>query len=260
VSVTAVAVVASGVAEVRVVRPVIGITAGFDVAPNVLPRCERLTLLAPYTDAIYAAGGFPYPLAPPPQCDAALLDELLGHVDGVLFTGGPDLDPANYGQAPHPETHILHPRRDLFELACFRRADQAQKPILAICLGFQVAHVARGGRLIQHVDDRNSTSAVTHRLPDNSALHPVRIEPDSGLATVVGGTELEVNSRHHQAVDPAYQGRGLRPVAFAPDGLVEASEDRNPPFLLAVQWHPENMTDRRPHRALFEALVAAARG
>jgi putative glutamine amidotransferase len=241
-------------------RPVIGITAGFDVAPNVQPRSERVTLLAPYTDAIYAAGGIAYPLAPPPDCSPALLDELLDLLDGVLFTGGPDLDPALYGQSPHPETHILHPRRSAFDLALFRRADELRKPILAICLGFQVAHVARGGQLIQHIDGGNQAPVVMHRLPSNSAFHAVRIEPDSRLARVVGSTELEVNSRHHQAVDPAHQGRGLRPVAFSPDGLVEASEDSAHPCLLAVQWHPENMTDRQPHRALFEALVAAARG
>ena len=241
-------------------RPVIGVTAGFDIAPNVQPRCERLTLLAPYTDAIYAAGGLPYPLALPAECDDALLDELLGRVDGVLFTGGPDVDPASYGQVSHAETHILHPRRGAFELALFRRADQACKPILAICLGFQVTHVARGGRLIQHLDDLELTPCVPHRKPNDSAFHPLRIEPESCLASVVGATALEVNSRHHQAVDPAHQGRGLRPVAFAPDGLIEASEDSDGRFLLAVQWHPENMTDQPTHRALFAALVAAASG
>ena len=239
-------------------RPRIGITAGFDVAPQVHPPSERLTLLAPYTDAIYAAGGIPSPFVPPPDADGAWLDELLTGVDGVMFTGGPDLDPACYGQTAHPETHILHPRRGAFELELFRRADLARVPILAICLGFQVAHVARGGRLIQHVDERTGATAVTHHVPNDSALHQVRIAPDSRLATVVGGSELEVNSRHHQAVDPDRQGRGLRAVALAPDGLVEASEDCNGRFLLAVQWHPENMTDRPAHRALFEALVAAA--
>ncbi len=247
-------------------RPVIGITTGFDVAPNVEPRCERLTLLAPYFDAIYTAGGLPRPLAPPPEFDDALLDELLHGLDGLLFTGGPDVDPQSYGQARHLETHVLHPRRNAFELALFRRADTARlrpphatpPPILAICLGFQVTHVARGGRLIQHIDDVPRSPPTAHRAPHGGTFHPVQIENSSRLAAVVGTTELEVNSRHHQAVDPAYPGHGLRPVAYAPDGLLEANEDCDGRFLLAVQWHPENLLDRPEHVALFRALVAAA--
>ncbi len=247
-------------------RPVIGITAGFDVAPNVEPRCERLTLLAPYFDAIYAAGGLPRPLAPPPEFDDALLDEILHGLDGLLFTGGPDVDPQSYGQLPHRETHTLHPRRNAFDLALFRRADTLRQrspyatplPILAICLGFQQVHVARGGRLIQHLDDVSRSPPTPHRAPRGGAFHPVRIEPSSHLAEIVGTTELDVNSRHHQAVDPAYPGQGLRPAASAPDGVLEAHEDCDGRFLLAVQWHPENLTDRREHLALFRALVDAA--
>jgi putative glutamine amidotransferase len=247
-------------------RPVIGITAGFDVAPNVEPRCERLTLLAPYCDAIYAAGGLPHPLAPPPDFDDALLDEILHGLDGLLLTGGPDVDPQSYGQPPHPETHALHPRRNAFDLTLFRRADTARVrrpdapplPILAICLGFQQVHVARGGRLIQHLDDVPRSPPTPHRAPRGGAFHPVRIEPSSRLAAIVGTTELEVNSRHHQAVDPAFPGDGLRPVASAPDGVLEAHEDCDGRFLLAVQWHPENLIDRPAHAALFRALVTAA--
>ena len=215
--------------------------------------------MAAYSDAVLAAGGLPLPLPVPPEYDDTLLDALLARVDGLLFTGGADMNSKQYGQPLHPQAHTMHPRREDFELDLFRQADAAGIPILAICLGFQVTHVARGGQLIQHVDDLGCTPPITHHLTQGrSAFHAARIEPDSCLATVVGGTNIEVNSRHHQAVDADHQGRGLRPVAYAPDGLLEASEDMNGRFLLAVQWHPENLIDRPEHLQLFAALVEAA--
>ncbi len=238
-------------------RPLIGITSDFELDTTRDPPRLRAALLAHYTDAVLAAGGLPLPLVPPPEVDEALLDQLLTPLDGIVFTGGDDLDPALYGEPPHSKTRVMHARRNQFEPRLFRRADAAGLPILAICLGFQVAHVTRGGRLLQHVDDR--AGALTHHLPGGrSAFHPVRIEPDSRLAAIVGRTEIEVNSRHHQAVEPALSGRGLRPVAWSPDGLLEASEDCRGRFLIAVQWHPENLVDRAEHLALFRALVGQA--
>jgi gamma-glutamyl-gamma-aminobutyrate hydrolase PuuD len=240
-------------------RPVIAITCGFEPTRDAESPAGRVYLATDYSDAVLAAGGLAQPLPVPPTPDPALIDELLARVDGLLFTGGADLDPQEYGEPAHPKTAAMHPRRQQFELELFRRADAADIPILAICLGFQVAHVARGGRLIQHVDDLALEPPVTHHLSaGQSAFHSVRIEPGSRLADVVGSTEIEVNSRHHQAVDRQRPGHGLRSVGFAPDGLLEASEDRNRRFLLAVQWHPENLIDRPEHLRLFQALVAAA--
>jgi gamma-glutamyl-gamma-aminobutyrate hydrolase PuuD len=239
-------------------KPVIGITSSFETSGK--PPRSRSYLNAAYTDAIFAAGGVPQPLPVPPHPDTALLDELLARCDALLFTGGPDLDPRHYGQPRHPRTQVLDPRRDNFELEAFRCADQRGLPILAICLGCQVASVARGGCLVQHVDDLPRTPAVVHHHPDgSSAFHDVRIEPDSHLARIVGRTQFEVNSRHHQFVDRAHVGGHLRPVAFAPDGVVEAAEEVGDRFLVAVQWHPEDLIDRPEHLRLFEALVAAAR-
>lgn len=238
-------------------RPLIGITSDFELDTTRDPPRLRASLLAAYSDAVLAAGGLPLPVVPVPDPAPALLDELLAPLDALVFTGGDDLDPASYAEPLHHETRVMHPRRNAFELALFRRADTAGVPILAICLGFQVAHVARGGRLVQHVDDRG-TGLAHHLTHGRSAFHPVRIEPDSRLAAIVGGPELEVNSRHHQGLEPARSGRDLRPVAWSPDGLLEASEDCRGRFLLAVQWHPENLVDRAEHLALFQALVAQA--
>lgn len=240
--------------------PVIGLTSNFGLDSDSGPPRLRSYLLAAYTDAVFAAGGVPHSLPVPLQYDEAGLDALLESVDGLLLTGGYDLHPRHFDQPLHPKTHLMHERRDVFELDLFRRADAGGVPILAICLGFQIAHVARGGRLIQHVDDLDLRPTITHHLPkDRNAFHAVRIEPTSRLAEVVGATAIEVNSRHHQIVDTQHPGTDLRPVAYAPDGIVEASENCDGRFLLAVQWHPEDLTDRPEHLRLFEALVEASR-
>lgn len=239
-------------------RPVIGITCSFEQSDQPSPRL-RACINAAYTDAIYLAGGLPWPIPTPRTPDPLLLDELLTRCHGLLFTGGPDLDPRHYGQPPHPKTEILHERRDRFDLALFRRADQARRPILAICLGCQIASVGRGGALLQHVDDVPRENAVTHYRPDHaSAFHEVRLEQGSRIASIVGQTRLEVNSRHHQLVDPDRVGGQLRPVGFAPDGVIEALETTDDRYLIAVQWHPEDLTDRPEHLRLFQSLVAEA--
>lgn len=240
-------------------RPVIGLTCSFASAEGDPPR-PRASINAAYTDAIYAAGGLPFPFAPPPDADETLLDEMLERCDALLFTGGPDINPRHYGQRQHPATHLVDPRRDAFDMACFHQADAADKPILAVCLGCQIANVSRGGCLVQHVDDLPRPGAIQHHLPNHgTAYHDVDVEPDSRLARIVGCTHFEVNSRHHQIIDREQVGGRLRPVAFAPDGVVEAAEDRDGRFLIAVQWHPEDLIDRPEHLRLFEALVAAAR-
>jgi gamma-glutamyl-gamma-aminobutyrate hydrolase PuuD len=248
------------------VHPCIGLTSSFLADTSSDPPREKLCLNAAYSDAVFAAGGIALPLPVPaggsetgPTGDPTAFDELIAAVDGLIFTGGDDIDPRQYGEAAHPKTDLMHRRRSAFEVEFFRRADVAGTPILAICLGFQVAHVARGGKLIQHLDDLERTPLTPHRQDQGrSAFHRVRIAPDCELARVVGATEIETNSRHHQGVDTRHQGHGLRPVAYAPDGVLEGSEDCDGRFLLAVQWHPEDLINRPEHLRLFEALVQAA--
>ncbi len=239
-------------------RPLIGISCSFESVAGVEPR-ERMFLNAAYCDAVYAAGGTPFPIAPPAAAEPALIDELLRRVDGLLFTGGPDLDPRHYGQQRHAQTQVLHPRRDAFDIALFRAADAADLPLLSICLGCQIASVSRAGCLVQHVDDRPAERRVEHYdRAGGSRYHEVDIAPDSRLARIVGRTRLRVNSRHHQIIDERQIGTRLRAVAHAADGAIEAAEDAQRSFLLAVQWHPEDMLDQREHLALFEALTRAA--
>jgi putative glutamine amidotransferase len=239
-------------------RPVIGVTMSFEQTGGATPRL-RSFLNAAYSDAIYAAGGLPLPLAVPQSPDPALIQEALRRCDGLLFTGGPDLNPSHYGQPRHERTEVLHPRRDAFDIEFFRHADASEKPILAICLGCQIASVARGGCLVQHVDDLPRASPIVHHMPDHSAAyHDVRVERESRLARIVGRTRFEVNSRHHQVVNREQLGGRMRAVAFADDGVVEAAEDRDGRWLLAVQWHPEDLIDRPEHLSLFRALVEQA--
>jgi putative glutamine amidotransferase len=239
-------------------RPVIGVTCS--VGPDEeSPSAPRTFLNMAYTDAIFAAGGMPQPLPPPADVSESILDEMLSRCDGLLFTGGADVNPRQYGKAAHAKTHVMHDRRDAFDIELFRRADQLDKPILSICLGCQIASVARGGCLIQHVDDMPRKSSIEHHKPGGkSAYHDIEVVPGTRLEKILGCRKMEVNSRHHQVVDEKSLGGRLKAAAFAPDGVVEAAEDPAKRFLIAVQWHPEDLIDRPEHLALFNGLVLAA--
>jgi putative glutamine amidotransferase len=235
--------------------PQIGVTCSFGAGTGPTPR-ERSTLSAAYTDAIYSVGAAPRPIAAPATFDVELLDALLDGCDAMIFTGGYDLNPRTLGQPPHPRVHAMHPRRERFELALFRRTDERRIPTLAICLGHQIAHWIRGGHLIQHIE--NTPQAEHHRPKEADSFHEVEIMSGSRLAQIMQCARCHVDSRHHQAVDPARPGRGLRSVAFSADGVLEASEDVDGRFLITVQWHPESTFDQPEHRALFAALVEQA--
>jgi putative glutamine amidotransferase len=236
-------------------RPLIGVTtsevrraAAVHPTPRGEPPRREMALGMTYLRAIEEAGGLPVVL---PPLSLVAVRPLIGHLHGLCLSGGPDLDPAAYDAEPHPELGPTEPELDRFELAAAGRADAAGLPILAICRGLQALNVARGGTLHQHVPDHRQEVA------GEETTHSVRIAPGSRLARVTGAEELEVNSFHHQAVDRL--GRGLRVVAWAPDGTVEALEaPRRAAPLLAVQWHAESLVARPEHAALFADLVDAA--
>ena len=229
-------------------RPLIGITLDHDREQT------RYQLHYDYVRAILAAGGMPLLLPFDASVDPG---EQLRLVDGLLLTGGNDLDPSAWGEARHPEAVAIDPEREAHERALLAEAARRDLPVLAICCGMQVLNAQRGGSLHQHLPDLPGTSE--HRRGDEgwARRHPVTVAAGSVLARVCGEGEVEVNTSHHQAV--ARLGQGLIISAEAPDGTVEAIEDPARAFCIGVQWHPERLaaTDER-HAALFEALVRAA--
>ena len=189
--------------------------------------------------------------------------KVVSEVDGVLLTGGGDVDPVFYGEERHASVEDAEPGRDEFELDLARRAMAADLPLLAICRGAQVLNVAAGGTLVQDIPSRLATG-LSHsvREPKNAPSHDITLIPGSRLARVLGqrvdeACACRVNSRHHQAVGRI--GDGLVVSAVAPDGVVEAIESEAGRFCVGVQWHPENFWATGEFRGLFDAFVGAAR-
>ena len=216
-----------------------------DVAP------ARLSLRLSYTQALQEAGAIAVVLPAHGYVDDA--DALLDRVDGLLVSGGPDLDPALYGQEPHP---LLGPDVDLvsdrYEQALLRGAAERDLPLLGICRGLQALNVARGGTLHQHIPEHLQTHDAF------APAHDVSVERGSLLHWLADSDGLAVNSFHHQAADRI--GAGLEVAARAPDGTVEALWDPEARFTLGVQWHAELMTHRAEQASLLSGLVHAACG
>ena len=178
------------------------------------------------------------------------IEETLDAVDGLIFSGGSDLDPALYGQEAHPETNGVVAERDRAELALLRAALERDMPVLAICRGSQVLNVALGGDLVQHLPDIVGSEQHKH-TPGVFADHDVAIDDGTRLGAIVGD-RVPVKSHHHQGFGRL--GEGLRVSAHADDGAVEAVEDPGRRFTLGVLWHPEAGEDMK----LFQALVEEA--
>jgi putative glutamine amidotransferase len=202
----------------------------------------------PYADAVRAAGAEPVLISTDHAAD-------LGELDGLLLSGGFDLNPALYGQERHPEADEPNDARDRLELGLLHQAMEKDLPVLAICRGMQLFNVEHGGTLQQHM-----TGHEAHRVhPEDRGepAHEVTVEAGSKLAAIVGGSTAAVNSRHHQAVDRV--GDGLVVSARAEDGTVEALERADKRFAVAVQWHPEDQAaGDAVQRRLFEEFVKAA--
>jgi putative glutamine amidotransferase len=236
-------------------RPLIALTPGVqERSDGGLTGCVHTE----YTDAVLAAGGLSMVL--PLTDDEAVLDTLLARADGLLLTGGGDVDPVFFGgDVANPTLKSVSRLRDKMELFLTRRLlDEGRRPVLGICRGCQVMNVAAGGTLVLDVRSEIST-AVNHSDSRHSELvHDMEITPGTRLRALVGATAIRVNSAHHQAVkDPAPR---LRVSARSPrDGVVEAVELDGPQFFLGAQWHPERLHKKHePSAVLFRALVVAA--
>jgi gamma-glutamyl-gamma-aminobutyrate hydrolase PuuD len=228
-------------------RPVIGITSYAQEASWGVWRLPAALIPLDYVDAIERAGG--RALVIPPAQDG--VEETLDALDAIVFSGGADVDPAHYGAEPHPETDTPQARRDAGEMALLHAALERDMPTLAICRGFQLLNVARGGDLVQHLPEQVGND--DHKqIPGEFAVHPVEVKDGSRLSEIVGSTS-QVTSHHHQALGRV--GDGLVESAWAADGTLEGVEDPSHRFVVGVQWHPEASEDA----ALFEALVEQAR-
>ena len=222
-------------------RPRIGITS-----------CSKN---ADYEESVRRAGGEPVIL------DWRVLKngvEALADVDGVVMTGGPDVNPVEYGEERQRNiVSIADPARDRFELELARAALKNDAPVLAICRGMQVLNVAAGGSLVQDIPS-SVPGALPHQVsdPKNAIAHTVRMAPGSRVAQLLAASEIRVNSRHHQAVKRV--GEGLLVTATSPDGIVEAMEKPDARFCVAVEWHPENFVETGEFLPLFEGLVRAS--
>ena len=234
--------------------PVIGITTS---AERTDKGVERAFVNAAYIRAVERAGGIPLLLTPFHSVDS--LARL--RVDGVLLTGGGDIDPARFGEPPHAKTDLVSRERDRLELDhVTRQAIDTGLPLLAICRGLQVVNVALNGTLHQHVPDVfGEDIAHTQAGARNDTSHDVAIAPGTLLAELSGGERLRVNSFHHQAIKDL--GDGLRPVAWSDDKVIEAVDLPGARgFMLAVQWHPEELVENDPAAMrLFSTLVDHAR-
>lgn len=225
-------------------KPVIGINT--KLVPDGKDLYHKLD--RNYVSAVERAGGLPVIM--PVFRSSADAKAYLERLDGVVFTGGPDLDPKRWGEPKHPKAELLHPDRETSDFAALKAALSLDLPVFAICCGAQELNVALGGSLHQHVYDLPGVKAH-----GDGAIHEVAME-DSKTADILGTRRPSVNSWHHQAC--ARIGKGLRVTCMSPDGLVEGVESERHRWVVGVQWHPERMGDDARQRRLFRALVSAA--
>ena len=226
------------------------------------PTSARLR--SEYVDAVVAAGGVPVAL--PHVESKGLARAQLEAVGGVLLIGGPDYDPARYGERPRPGAVLVNPRRERYEIMLVRAAERLGMPLLGICGGHQLVNIVRGGTIVQDLASSGLYPGLVHHRvvlnspsKPNGISHPDSEEAGSRLAKVMGKLRFRTNSSHHQAV--ARPGRNLRAVAWCADGVCEAIEDPRPErFVLGIQWHPERMFRKaKLHLRPFRGLVLAAR-
>ncbi len=239
-------------------HPIIGVTAQQKMAISSNGELESQVIGHTYTDSVLRAGGLPVVLPPLPEADVpALVDRL----DGIVFTGGGDIEPWRYGEEPHESIRKTNTGRDEFELALAREARKRRMPVLAICRGIQIFNVAFGGTLYQDIP--SMIGSDDHMVKGETVFggHQ-RITAESGslIAKAIGSSDLWVNSIHHQAIKDL--AAGYRPVAWSECGIIEGIQHEDDEWpLLAVQWHPEFLSEAgdEPSRNLFAAFVDSVR-
>ncbi|MBW3628470.1 MAG: gamma-glutamyl-gamma-aminobutyrate hydrolase family protein [Gemmatimonadetes bacterium] len=241
-------------------RPLIATTTTSYEDPNY--RTPQIMLGSPYIAALEAMGGTP--LLVTPAHDEESIGRLIDLADGLVLTGGEDVDPAYYGQEPHTNLASVNRARDRMEMLAVERAIERGMPVLAICRGLQLLNVALGGTLFQDLPSQRAEGIIHEQsAPITERWHSARIAEESQLAQIFGATDLFINSFHHQGINRLAE--PLRPVAWAEDGLIEGVEGRDHPWMIGVQWHPERgeaetRGDRRhPDNRLFYAYLEAAR-
>jgi putative glutamine amidotransferase len=237
-------------------RPTIGVTTTEEPGH----RGPKASVNSAYLAAVERAGATPILLTPAHGEEA--LSDLLALCDGLLLTGGEDVDPARYGESPHPALDTISAARDEMELRVLREAMERGMPVLAICRGIQILNVAFGGSLVQDLpSQRPDGLRHVQEAPITARWHDARVQPGSRLAELVGAENLPVNSYHHQALNRL--GEGLRPVAWAEDGVVEGVETGDERWVVGVQWHPErgdpDAPEEDPDRRLLRGFVEEVR-
>ena len=233
-------------------NPCIGVSMNYQLTPE---GCERAYIDGKYLDFLSDFGSCPMPVAPTDEPDQ--LETVLDHLDGILFTGGLDLDPSLWNEKPHEKTILIHPRRQKCDFALYQAALNRQIPIMAICLGIQMINVAHGGALFQHLPDDPGT--IDHGGENSTTDHLVKICKNTKLFDWINAEQITIKSAHHQGVDLNRLGRSLLPAAVACDNVVEALEKPDYPFLIAVQWHPEAEPSNPLNLAIINNFLAAAK-
>jgi putative glutamine amidotransferase len=233
--------------------PLIGLTCG----TNYEKETAQYFLSKTYADVICKAGGIPIIL---PSIDNGSLTQLLNRIDGLILTGGVDVNPLFYDEEPHPKLGTVDPLRDNFEVALAQEALDSGIPIIGICRGMQLLNVVAGGKLHQDIPSLNISNAINHRqqAPAWSFSHKVVIEEGTRLEKIIGQKETFVNSFHHQAVKTIAP--GFIVSARSSDGIIEAIEKDDSCFIIGVQWHPEGLSNEDSRMfAIFESFCQACK-
>ncbi|MFO7660041.1 MAG: gamma-glutamyl-gamma-aminobutyrate hydrolase family protein [Candidatus Cloacimonadaceae bacterium] len=223
-------------------RPLIGLSMNY----MQLGSYHQFHIRNKYIDAVYDYGGLPLPV--PTLTDATALQQYVELIDGLIFIGGMDYPPSMYAQEPHPKADIMDERRATSDPMLVELILKTEKPVLGICAGMQLLNICTGGKLIQHLD------TVDNHMGEK--YHEIALTESRWLAQIVPEKSIVVNSNHHQGIDSNFIGKGFKVVATARDGVIEAMELEGEQMVLAIQWHPERITDLEHRKRLFEFFIS----